>query len=88
MGKPHRDRDADKLREDANEAAFRTLQEAIGERPKTKPGEPGEKNPEAVKRGRKGGQKGGKARARATSRERRSEIARDAALKRWKKADH
>lgn len=47
-----------KLRPDAAETAFRVLQEAIGERPKTKP--PGqrpdnEKHPEAVKRGSKGG---------------------------------
>ena len=52
-------KDVDKLREDANETAFRVLQEALGERPRTKPPQErdeGEKNPEAVKRGRQGGQ--------------------------------
>lgn len=78
--------DADKLREDANETAFRILQEATGEKPKTPP--PGErseaeKDPEAVKRGRKGGQKGGKARKEALTPEERSEIAKKAAQKRW-----
>jgi len=87
MGKPHRDRDADKLREDANEAAFRTLQEALGERPKTVPGQPGEKNPEAVKRGRQGGRKGGSARHAALTPEQRSAIARKAAEVRWKQKD-
>ncbi len=48
-----------KLRPDVAETAFRVMQEAIGERPKTlPPGEREEKNPEAVKRGRKGGRKG------------------------------
>jgi hypothetical protein len=79
-----RDQDADKLRQDANEAAFRTLQEAIGERPKTVPGHPGEKNPEAVKRGRKGGKKGGKARAKKLTAEERASLARKAVLSRWK----
>ncbi len=57
MPKPRKfkDSDQDKLREDTAETAFRTLQEAVGERPKTIPGQPGDKNPEAVKRGRKGG---------------------------------
>jgi hypothetical protein len=45
-----------KLREDTAETAFRVLQEAIGEKPKTPPpGKRTEKNPEAVARGRKGG---------------------------------
>ena len=53
-----------KLREDAAETAFRTLQEAIGERPKTlPPGERTEKNAEAQRRGAKGGKRGGRARA-------------------------
>ena len=42
-----------------------------------------EKNPAAVALGRLGGLKGGKARAEALSPERRKEIARKAAAKRW-----
>lgn len=43
------------------------------------------KDPAAVALGRKGGLKGGKARALKLSAERRREIAREAALKRWAK---
>ena len=80
----------DKLREDAAETAFRVLQEAIGERPKTPP--PGqrteaEKDPEAVKRGKKGGDKGGKARAESLTPEQRSAIAKKAADNRWHDRD-
>ncbi|MDP9274220.1 MAG: hypothetical protein M3O99_01330 [Chloroflexota bacterium] len=46
----------------------------------------GDKNPAAVALGRMGGLKGGKARARALSARSRSEIARNAARVRWKKA--
>ena len=49
-----------KLRPDLNEVAFRVLQEATGERPKTDPTNR-EKNPEAVKRGRRGGRPNKKA---------------------------
>jgi len=42
------------------------------------------KNPAAVALGRRGGLKGGKARAKALSGERRAEIARVAAMTRWK----
>jgi hypothetical protein len=42
------------------------------------------KNPAAVALGRRGGLKGGKARAKALSGERRIEIARTAAMARWK----
>jgi hypothetical protein len=41
------------------------------------------KNPAAVAMGRLGGKKGGKARAKALSPERRSQIAKQASLKRW-----
>jgi hypothetical protein len=41
------------------------------------------KNPAAVSLGRLGGLKGGKARAKKLSPERRSEISRQGALKRW-----
>ena len=83
--KPH---DAHKLREDANETAYRTLQEAIGERPKTLP--PGQrpdalKDAQAVRRGREGGKRGGKARAAKLSPEKRAEIARRAAKARWRR---
>ena len=44
-----------------------------------------EKNPAAVLLGRRGGLKGGKARAEKLTKERRSEIAKQAALARWKK---
>lgn len=43
------------------------------------------KDPAAVALGRKGGLKGGKARAKALSAKKRKEIARKAAVSRWKK---
>ena len=47
-----------KLRPDVAETAFRVLQEAVGEAPKTlPPSERTEKNADAVKRGRKGERK-------------------------------
>lgn len=77
-----------KLREDAAETAFRVMQEALGERPKTlPPDERTEKNPEAVERGRAGGQKGGKARATKLSPEERADIGRRAASARWHRKD-
>jgi hypothetical protein len=73
-----------KLRPDVAETAFRVMQEATGAAPKTLPlKERTEKNPEAVKRGRKGGKKGGKARAKSTTARERSEIAKHAARTRW-----
>jgi len=82
------DSDADKLREDTAETAFRVLQEATGERPKTlPPDQRTKKNPEAVKRGRKGGLKGGKSRAGKLSDDERAKAATIAALARWKKSD-
>jgi hypothetical protein len=84
---PFKDPDESKLREDTAETAFRTLQEAIGERPKTIPGQPTEKNPRAQKRGAKGGKKGGKARAEKLTEQQREEAAQIAAIARWKKAD-
>ena len=71
-----RNRDADKLRPDVNEIAFRAVQAAIGETPKPLPPGEGQPNPKAVKRGRKGGKKGGKARARRLTRGQRAAIAR------------
>lgn len=75
-----------KLRPDVAETAFRVMNEAIGERPKTlPPSERTEKNADAVKRGRKGGKKGGKARADSLTPAERSEAARLAGQARWKK---
>ncbi len=47
----------------------------------------GDKDPAAVALGRKGGLKGGRARAAALTAERRSEIARQAALARWERLE-
>ncbi len=75
------------LRPDVSETAFRVLQEAIGERPKSlPPDERTEKDPEAVRRGRNDGKKGGKARAKALGKRRLKASARKAARKRWEKA--
>jgi len=75
---------AAKLRPDVAETAFRVMREATGDAPKTRPpSERAEKNPDAVARGAKGGKKGGKARAAKLSKARRSEIASEAARKRW-----
>lgn len=75
-----------KLRPDVAEVAFRVFQEAIGEKPKTLPaGERTEKNPDAVKRGRKGGRKGGAARAESLTPEKRAKLAKRAAKARWKR---
>jgi len=79
-----RDRDADKLRPDTNEIAFRTVQAALGEAEKPEPPGQGPKHPKAVKRGRKGGKRGGKARAAELSPEKRRRIAKKAARARWK----
>lgn len=75
-----------KLRPDVAETAFRVMQEAIGEAPKTlPPRERTEKNPEAVARGQRGGEKGGRARAESLTPERRTKIAKRAARSRWKR---
>lgn len=72
-------------REDANQTAFRVLQEATGEKPKTPAVEPPDptKNPAAVELGRLGGLKGGKARAQSLSAAKRKAIAKKAAKARW-----
>lgn len=72
-------------REDANRAAFRTLQEATCEKPKTPavPEPDPKKNPAAVALGRLGGLKGGKARAAKLSKKRLKEIGKKGAEKRW-----
>lgn len=71
-----------KKAEDVNQTAHRVVAEATGE--SGMPGPPKTKNPAAVELGRMGGLKGGRARARNLSPERRSQIASEAAKKRWK----
>lgn len=66
-----------KVREDANTTAFRTLQEALGESPKTPP--PAEKNAAAVALGRRGGE----ARKKGMSKKQLSANAKKAANARW-----
>jgi hypothetical protein len=69
---------------DANQAAFRIVQQATAE-PDYEPRTPPAKNPAAVALGRLGGKKGGTARAAKLTPEQRKEIARKAALARWAK---
>jgi hypothetical protein len=71
------------MRPDVAQTAFRVMQEAVGDAPKTDP-ENREKNPDAVARGSKGGKKGGQARAEKLDPKERSEIAKKAAAVRWK----
>ncbi len=73
-----------KLRPDVAEIAYRTMLEATGQAEKTPPpAERTAKNPEAVKRGRKGGAKGGKARRKALTPKQRRASATKAAQARW-----
>jgi hypothetical protein len=69
-------------RPDFSETAFRVMQEATGQAPKTQPPDAG-KDPAAIKRGRLGGIKGGKARADSLTKKRRTAIAKKAAAARW-----
>ena len=69
-------------RRDLNETAKLIVNLATGE---ISPDPINGKNPAAVALGRLGGLKGGRARAERLSKEERSEIARMAALARWKK---
>jgi hypothetical protein len=64
--------------QDANQTAFRVVQAATGQTAAEG------KDPAAVALGRRGGLKGGPARAKKLSKERRAEIAKKAAKKRWK----
>lgn len=70
---------------DINSIAFRVMQEATAQAPKTEPDLPA-KNPAAVALGKLGGAKGGPARAAKLSKKKRSEIASVAASARWKKS--
>ena len=72
------ERSSKKRPQDVNALAADIVAEATDQKP--------EKDPAAVELGRKGGLKGGKARAKKLSPERRSEIARKAALQRWQSA--
>jgi hypothetical protein len=74
------------LRQDENQRAYGLVQAMIGEGPRPEPPGTREKNPEAVKRGRKGGKKGGKARAKSLTARQRQEAAKRAAEARWKEA--
>ena len=77
---PNRSSNRGKGKPDVNQLAHNIVQQATGqvEKPDEK-----EKNPAAVTLGRLGGLKGGKARAEALTPEKRKEIARKAAEKRW-----
>lgn len=70
---------------DVNETAARVIGHIVAKH--DIPEAAHEKNPAAVELGRRGGLKGGKSRAARLTPERRSQIARDAAKKRWKRAD-
>ena len=71
-----------KAREDLNQLAFRIVQEATGQKPKTPDPDAG-KDPAAIALGHKGGLKGGKARAKSMTKKQRVASARKAALARW-----
>jgi hypothetical protein len=68
---------------DFHQIAYEVFQKAIGEIPKEEPPDPN-KDPKAVTLGRMGGLKGGKARAESLTPEKRKEIAKKAAEKRWR----
>jgi len=66
---------------DLNQTAFRIVQQSTGQ---LAPSPAQAKNPAAVALGRLGGLKGGKARAASLSSSQRKEIAKKAAMTRWK----
>ena len=68
-------------RKDVNEIAFAVVQQAIGLVLRVERG----KNSEAMELGRLGGLKGGKARAAILSSKKKKQIAKKAALARWRK---
>ena len=69
-------------KQDLNERAFSIVQRLTGE---SESENEKDKNPAAVELGRLGGLKGGVARARNLSADQRSEMARRAAIARWRK---
>lgn len=71
-------------KEDANQTAFRVVQESIRDHDEPKKPRAKRKNPAAVALGRKGGLKGGHARAASMTPEERAASARRAAEARWK----
>jgi hypothetical protein len=73
-----------KVREDANTAAFRTVQEITGAAERTPDPDAG-KDPAAVARGKKGGAKGGKARAAKMTPKQKAAAGKKAAAARWGK---
>lgn len=74
MKKPKRPRDANQLAKSIVDLSTGQAEEKDPDKGK---------DPAAVALGRKGGLKGGKARAASLTKKQRSEIARNAALKRW-----
>ncbi len=70
---------APKMRPDANETAYRVMLEATGQAPKTDPAKK-PKNPDAVKRGKKGG----KTRAKNLTGKELGKIGKKGADERWK----
>ena len=76
MAKSNRPKDANQLAKLIADIATGEIEDEATE---------SEKNPAAVALGRLGGLKGGKARANSLTPEQRSEIAKKAAAKRWKK---
>jgi hypothetical protein len=70
---------------DANEIAFRVVQESTRDHDDPRPARKKRKNPAAVALGRKGGLKGGKARAATMTPEERTASAKKAAAARWSK---
>lgn len=68
---------------DANQIAKSIVDQISGEKPVEPDEDQPKKNPAAVELGRLGGLKGGKARAAKLSAKKRSEIAKNAARKRW-----
>jgi hypothetical protein len=67
-----------------NVRAWQIVQEATGEAA-PEPASPDRRNPAAVALSKLGASKGGKARAKSLSKAKRTEIARRAAVARWKK---
>jgi hypothetical protein len=68
---------------DTNQLAYEIVREATGEAP-PEPEQPDTRNPAAVALSKLGASKGGKARAESLSKKQRAEIAKKAALARWK----
>jgi hypothetical protein len=70
---------------DANQLAYRIVQESVGNIEPDAPPKPDTRNPAAVALSQLGASKGGKARAASLTRAKRRQIAKKAAETRWKK---